>query len=84
MSLIVLTARAHGLIAIDGTYNAFPDEAGFAAACEQGRDFGFDGKTVILLLSQIQTANRASRPARRNWMRRGASWPLSRKIRTKA
>jgi citrate lyase subunit beta/citryl-CoA lyase len=62
MSLIVLTARAHGLTAIDGTYNAFPDEAGFAAACEQGRDFGFHGKTVIHP-SQIETANRIFAPS---------------------
>jgi len=62
MSLIVLTARAHGLTAIDGTYNAFPDSAGFAAACEQGRDFGFHGKTVIHP-SHIETANRVFAPS---------------------
>jgi citrate lyase subunit beta/citryl-CoA lyase len=62
MSLIVLTARAHGLTAIDGTYNALADEAGFAASCQQGRDFGFDGKTVIHP-AQIETANRAFAPS---------------------
>ena len=62
MSLVVLAARAHGLIAIDGTYNAITDQAGLASACEQGRAFGFDGKTLIHP-GQIETANRAFAPS---------------------
>jgi citrate lyase subunit beta/citryl-CoA lyase len=61
MSLIVLAARAHGLAAIDGTYNAIADSAGFAAACRQGCAFGFDGKTLIHP-GQIEAANRAFSP----------------------
>ena len=40
-------ARAFGLDILDGVYNALEDTAGFAAECAQGRDFGFDGKTLI-------------------------------------
>ncbi|MEM1288673.1 MAG: CoA ester lyase [Pseudomonadota bacterium] len=43
----VAAARAYGLTVLDGVYNALDDDAGFAAECEQGRDMGFDGKTVI-------------------------------------
>jgi citrate lyase subunit beta/citryl-CoA lyase len=62
MGLVVLAARAHGLTAIDGTYNAIADEAGFAAACEQGRAFGFYGKSLIHP-AQIEAANRAFAPS---------------------
>ena len=47
LSQIVLHARAQDLIVLDGVYNAFRDEAGFSAECEQGRSLGFDGKTLI-------------------------------------
>jgi citrate lyase subunit beta / citryl-CoA lyase len=32
---------------LDGVYNDIADTGGFAAECRQGRDFGFDGKTLI-------------------------------------
>lgn len=47
MAQMVLTARLHGIAALDGVHNRLDDEAGFAAACEMARDFGFDGKTLI-------------------------------------
>ena len=47
LSLCVLAARAHGLDVIDGVYNDFRDETGFRSECEQGRDLGMDGKTLI-------------------------------------
>ncbi len=47
MSEMVLVARAYGMVALDGVHNRIDDDAGFAAACEQARDFGFDGKTLI-------------------------------------
>jgi citrate lyase subunit beta / citryl-CoA lyase len=62
MSLVVLQARAHGLGAIDGSYNAIHDAEGFAAACRQGRGFGFDGKTLIHP-GQIEAANRIFAPS---------------------
>ncbi|ANB35925.1 (3S)-malyl-CoA thioesterase [Rhodovulum sulfidophilum] len=57
----LLAARAHGIVAVDGVYNAFKDEAGLKAECEQGRDLGFDGKTLIHP-AQIAIANAAFAP----------------------
>jgi len=47
LSICVAAARAHGVDIIDGVYNDFSNEAGFRAECEQGRDLGMDGKTLI-------------------------------------
>ncbi|MBL3585339.1 CoA ester lyase [Rhodovulum sulfidophilum] len=57
----LLAARAHGIVAVDGVYNAFKDEAGLKAECEQGRDLGFDGKTLIHP-AQVAIANAAFAP----------------------
>jgi citrate lyase subunit beta / citryl-CoA lyase len=62
LSLAVAAARAHGLDILDGVYNAIADEAGFRAECEQGRDLGFDGKTLIHP-SQIAPANAVFAPS---------------------
>jgi len=43
----VAAARAYGLAILDGVFNDFGDAAGFEAECIQGRDMGFDGKTLI-------------------------------------
>ena len=55
MMQIILAARAGGIDVLDGVYNNFQDQAGFAAECEQGAMLGFDGKTLIHP-SQIETA----------------------------
>ena len=47
LGLCLLAARAHGRVIVDGVYNAFKDDDGLRAECEQGRDMGFDGKTLI-------------------------------------
>ncbi len=47
LSMSLLAARAHGLVALDAVFNDIADEAGLRAECEQGRDMGFDGKTLI-------------------------------------
>jgi len=47
LGLALLVARSYGLTVLDGVYNDFHDSEGFAAECKQGRDFGFDGKTLI-------------------------------------
>jgi citrate lyase subunit beta/citryl-CoA lyase len=47
LGLCVLAARAHGLAALDGVHLDLDDEAGFAGACRQAREMGFDGKTLI-------------------------------------
>ena len=62
LQLSVAAARAYGLTAIDGVYNDIKNEAGFAAECEQGRDLGFDGKTLIHP-SQVDTCNRVFAPS---------------------
>jgi citrate lyase subunit beta/citryl-CoA lyase len=62
LGLSVLAARARGLAIIDGVTNDIADREGFAAACAQGRSFGFDGKTVIHP-SQIEPCNAAFAPS---------------------
>lgn len=56
LSQVVLAAKAYGLSALDGVYNNFQDEDGFAAECRQGRALGFDGKTLIHP-RQVEPAN---------------------------
>jgi len=57
-----LAARAHGLDVLDGVHLDLEDEAGFTFTCEQGRNMGFDGKTLIHP-RQIDIANRAFAPS---------------------
>ena len=52
----LLAARAAGIVCVDGVYNAFRDDQGLRAECEQGRDLGMDGKTLIHP-AQIDIAN---------------------------
>lgn len=47
LSLALLAARAAGVAILDGVYNDVKNEEGFLAECEQGRQLGFDGKTLI-------------------------------------
>ncbi len=58
----VLAAKAEGKIIVDGVFNAFKDEAGLRAECEQGRDMGFDGKTLIHP-AQLPIANEVFAPS---------------------
>ena len=58
----LLGARAAGKPILDGVFNDIQDTDGFCAECEQGRDFGFDGKTLIHP-SQIALANEVFAPA---------------------
>ena len=62
LGLCLLAARAYGRVIVDGVYNAFKDEAGLLAECTQGRDMGFDGKTLIHP-AQIEIANAAFAPS---------------------
>lgn len=62
LGLCLLAARAYGLVIVDGVYNAFKDEAGLQAECAQGRDMGFDGKTLIHP-AQLDIANAAFAPS---------------------
>lgn len=58
----VFAARAAGIQILDGVYNNFRDEDGFATECTQGRDLGMDGKTLIHP-GQIAAANEAFSPS---------------------
>jgi len=62
LSTCVAAARAHRIEIIDGVYNDFSNEAGLRAECEQGRDFGMDGKTLIHP-SQIGPCNEIFAPS---------------------
>ncbi|HTQ18596.1 CoA ester lyase [Mycobacterium sp.] len=62
LALAVLGARAAGKAIFDGVFNNITDEAGFRAEARQGREMGFDGKTLIHP-SQIAPANDAFGPS---------------------
>lgn len=47
LGLCLLAARAYGLAILDGVHLDLNDEAGFEAACRQGVELGFDGRTLI-------------------------------------
>ncbi|KIC16409.1 MULTISPECIES: HpcH/HpaI aldolase/citrate lyase family protein [unclassified Leisingera] len=64
LGLCLLAAKAEGLVIVDGVYNAFKDVEGLAAECAQGRDMGFDGKTLIHP-AQVEVANAAFAPTER-------------------
>lgn len=58
----LMAARAAGVIVLDGVYNAFKDAEGLKQECCQGRDMGFDGKTLIHP-SQIEITNQVFSPS---------------------
>lgn len=58
----LLAAKAEGRLIIDGVYNSFKDDNGLRAECEQGRDMGFDGKTLIHP-DQLAVANAVFAPS---------------------
>ncbi|MDK2746872.1 MAG: CoA ester lyase [Brevundimonas sp.] len=62
LAALVVAARAHGLLAIDGVFNRIEDADGLAAEAAQGRLYGFDGKSLIHP-SQIAAANAAFSPS---------------------
>lgn len=62
MMIALAAARAHGIDILDGVYNSLSDEAGLRAECEQARDCGFDGKTLIHP-NQLAVANEIFAPA---------------------
>lgn len=62
LGLAVLAARATGKAVLDGVYNDVKDTEGFLAECRQGREMGFDGKTLIHP-GQVAGANEAFAPS---------------------
>ena len=63
LGLCLLAAKAEGIVIVDGVYNAFKDDEGLQAECAQGRDMGFDGKTLIHP-AQVDIANAAFAPTK--------------------
>lgn len=59
---ILLAARRHRVSVLDGVWNDFRNQAGFALEAEQGRKMGFDGKTLIHP-GQVEPANRIFSPS---------------------
>ena len=71
LGLCLLAARAYRLAILDGVHLDLADDEGFAAVCRQGRELGFDGKTLIHPKT-IAAANAAFAPAAEEiaWSRR--------------
>jgi citrate lyase subunit beta / citryl-CoA lyase len=71
LSLAILSARTNSLAILDGVHLDLSDDEGLAAACRQGRELGFDGKTLIHP-KQIDAANAAFAPTKEEieWSRR--------------
>jgi (3S)-malyl-CoA thioesterase len=63
LQMCLLAAKAAGIVALDGVYNAFKDDDGLRAECADGRDMGFDGKTLIHP-AQVPIANAAFGPTK--------------------
>jgi citrate lyase subunit beta / citryl-CoA lyase len=61
LGLALLGARAQAKVILDGVYNDLQDAAGFEAECRQGRELGFDGKTLIHP-SQVEPCNQVFAP----------------------
>jgi citrate lyase subunit beta/citryl-CoA lyase len=62
LSQVILAARANGLDVLDGVYNDIKDLDGFKRECEDGRDLGFDGKTLVHP-SQVEPCNEIFSPS---------------------
>ncbi|MCW2845146.1 MAG: malyl-CoA thiolesterase [Nocardioides sp.] len=62
LGLALLAARATGKVVLDGVYNDVKDTDGFLAECRQGRELGFDGKTLIHP-GQVDGANETFAPS---------------------
>ena len=62
LSLALLGARAAGVAIVDGVFNDVTDAEGFRAECLQGRQLGFDGKTLIHP-GQVEVCNEVFAPS---------------------
>ena len=71
LEICLLAARAARISILDGVHLDLDDDPGFAESCRQGRDLGFDGKTLIHP-RQIEPANAAFGPSEADvaWARR--------------
>lgn len=62
LAMALLGAREAGKVILDGVYNDVKNADGFLAEAEQGRAFGFDGKTLIHP-TQVDPANNVWAPS---------------------
>jgi citrate lyase subunit beta/citryl-CoA lyase len=62
LGLCLLAARANRIAIVDGVHLDLADDEGFAYSCRQGRELGFDGKTLIHP-KQVEGANKAFAPS---------------------
>ncbi|TVT31099.1 HpcH/HpaI aldolase/citrate lyase family protein [Marinobacter vinifirmus] len=62
LSRTIIAARRYGLDVLDGVSLDLEDQVAFEASCRQGRELGFDGKTLIHP-TQVEPANRVFGPA---------------------
>jgi citrate lyase subunit beta/citryl-CoA lyase len=62
LSACITAARAYGVDILDSVYNNFRDAEGYRRECLQGRQLGFDGKTLIHP-DQIAVANKVFSPS---------------------
>jgi len=71
LSWCILAARANGLAVLDGVHLDLDDQEGFEKICQQGREIGFDGKTLIHPKT-LAAANAAYSPGQEevDWGRR--------------
>jgi citrate lyase subunit beta/citryl-CoA lyase len=71
LGLCILAARAYGIAIVDGVHLDLDDAEGFAAHCRQGKELGFDGKTLIHPKT-IATANEVFAPSQQeiDWSHR--------------
>ena len=53
---IMLTAKAYNVITLDGVFNGISDEEGLRSEAKEGKNMGYDGKTLIHP-NQIETTN---------------------------
>jgi citrate lyase subunit beta / citryl-CoA lyase len=61
LTLAVIAARSHGLSILDGVWTDITDLGGLEHECAQGRDLGFDGKSLIHP-SHLDITNRTFSP----------------------
>jgi citrate lyase subunit beta/citryl-CoA lyase len=62
LSACITAARAYGIDILDSVFNNFRDADGYRRECVQGRQLGFDGKTLIHP-DQIAAANEVFSPS---------------------
>ena len=62
LATALLAAREAGIVILDGVFNDVKDLEGFEAEALQGKDLGFDGKTLVHP-TQVEVANRVWAPS---------------------